>query len=89
MSGLIGHAERAAIARRLDQTFGAETDRAVARRLGCSNTNVSRWRRNQALIEAPSLLAVRREFGVSIDWLLTGEGVPFPVAEHTPTEDTE
>ena len=39
--------------------------------------------------DAPSLLAIHREFGVSIDWLLTGEGDAFPVAERTPTEDGE
>ena len=89
MSGLVGQAERAAIARRIDEVLGEESSRSAARRIGCVNTNVSRWRRNVTMPDAPSLLAIHREFGVSIDWLLTGDGEAFPVAERTPTEDEE
>ena len=78
MSGLIGHAERAGIATRLDEVFGDLGTRAVARRIGCDATNVSRWRNKKSLPDAPSLLAVQREFGVSIDWVLSGRGEPYP-----------
>ena len=87
MSGLVGHAERAAILGRVALVFPPEeSDRAVARRLGCANSNVSRWIAGKALPDAASLLAIRREYGVSVDWLLTGTG-PRLVADHTPTED--
>ena len=90
MSGFVGHAERAAISMRLAEVLPKdESDRSVARRLGCANSNLTRWLMQKHMPDAASLLAIRREFGVSIDWLLTGEGKAFAVAEPTPEEEAE
>jgi transcriptional regulator with XRE-family HTH domain len=52
-----------------------------AKRLGISVTSVQTYETLDHIPKGDILQRIQKEFGVSIDWLLTGEGKPyFPVA---------
>jgi transcriptional regulator with XRE-family HTH domain len=44
-----------------------------ARRVGVTQGHLSRLERGEKEAGAPVLLAISREFGKSVDWLLTGK----------------
>lgn len=44
-----------------------------AQKLGVSSGNVSSWELGTALPGATALIAIRKTFGYSIDWILTGQ----------------
>ena len=50
------------------------TQADFARRVGISQNYLSTMERGQVEIGAEILLRIGREFGKSIEWLLTGEG---------------
>lgn len=58
----------------LIRNFGGDTDQGFADLLGLGKTTIFRWRTGAALPDGASCILITRKFGVSIDWLLTGEG---------------
>jgi len=64
-----------ALGRRLRELRGFEvTQEQFAKELGVSQSQLSKYERGIAGPPADVLFLVKRRFGVSIDWLLTGEG---------------
>ena len=64
-----------AVGRRFRELRGFEmTQSEFARRIGVAQSHLSNLERGEKEPCAAVLLALKREFGVSIDWLLTGEG---------------
>lgn len=62
------------VGRRLRELRGFDTNQQeFARRLGISQGQLSRYEKGKSEMGAEVLLRVRREFGKSIEWLLTGE----------------
>jgi len=63
----------AAIGRRLRQVRGFEISQIdFARRLGISQSQLSKYERGKAAPTAQVLRRLKDGFGVSVDWLLTG-----------------
>jgi transcriptional regulator with XRE-family HTH domain len=50
------------------------SQKEFARRIGVSQGQLSHIERGDKTIKAEILLKIYREFGKSIEWLLTGEG---------------
>lgn len=66
-----------AIGRRIRELRGFDTTQVeLARRLGVAQSHLSALEHGDTQPCAAVLLAIRREFGKSIDWLLTGEMAP-------------
>jgi transcriptional regulator with XRE-family HTH domain len=64
-----------ALGRRLRELRGFDlTQEEFATQLGTSQSQLSKYERGVAAPPADILFLVKRRFGVSIDWLLTGEG---------------
>jgi transcriptional regulator with XRE-family HTH domain len=64
----------AGIGRRIRQLRGFETTQAeLARRLHVAQSYLSALERGEKEAGAAVLLAISREFGKSVDWLLTGK----------------
>ena len=63
-----------AVGRRLRELRGFDENQSeFARRLGISQGQLSRYEQGKTEIGPEVLLRMRREFGKSIEWLLTGE----------------
>jgi transcriptional regulator with XRE-family HTH domain len=63
-----------AVGRRLRELRGFDANQKdFARRLGISQGQLSRYEKGKSEIGGEVLLRIRREFGKSIEWLLTGE----------------
>ena len=63
-----------AVGRRIRELRGFDMSQDVfARRIGVSQNYVSTAERGQVAIGAEILLRIGREFGKSIEWLLTGK----------------
>jgi len=66
--------DQVALGRRIRETRGFDTTQeAFARRIGIAQSYLSNLERGTKEPGAAVLLAIGREFGVSIDWLLTGK----------------
>jgi transcriptional regulator with XRE-family HTH domain len=66
-----------AIGRRIRELRGFDTSQAIfAKRVGVTQGYLSALERGAKEPGAAVLLAISREFGKSVDWLLTGEIVP-------------
>jgi transcriptional regulator with XRE-family HTH domain len=64
----------AAVGRRIRELRGFDMSQAeFARRAGVTQGHLSRLERGQKEPGAGVLLAISREFGRSVDWLLTGK----------------
>jgi transcriptional regulator with XRE-family HTH domain len=64
-----------AAGRRLRTLRGFDENQSTfARRLGISQGQLSRYEKGKSEIGPEVLLRMSREFGKSIEWLLTGEG---------------
>jgi transcriptional regulator with XRE-family HTH domain len=50
------------------------TQAQFAEELGISQSQLSKYERGAAVLPGDVLFFVKKRFGVSIDWLLTGEG---------------
>jgi transcriptional regulator with XRE-family HTH domain len=62
------------VGRRVRELRGFDvTQEELARRIGISQNYLSTMERGKVQIGAEILLRVSREFGKSIEWLLTGE----------------
>ena len=63
------------VGRRIRELRGFDvTQNEFARRIGVSQGHLSYMERGEKEIGAEILLKISREFGKSIEWLLTGEG---------------
>jgi transcriptional regulator with XRE-family HTH domain len=63
-----------AIGRRIRELRGFDVTQAeFARRIGVAQSYLSALERGEKEAGPAILLAIRREFGKSVDWLLTGE----------------
>lgn len=56
----------------------------LAERLGVSRQTVSNWENDKAVLDAEKLATLCAVFAVSADDMLSGEGVPQPVANKEP-----
>lgn len=64
-----------AVGKRLRELRGFEMTQAqFAEELGISQSQLSKYERGAAVLPGDVLFFVKKRFGVSIDWLLTGEG---------------
>ena len=64
-----------ALGRRLRELRGFDlTQEQMARDLGISQSQLSKYERGSAAPPADVLFFMKKRFQVSIDWLLTGEG---------------
>ena len=64
-----------AVGRRIRELRGFDlTQGELAGKLGVSQGHLSRMERGEVEIGAEILLKIGREFGRSVEWLLTGEG---------------
>ena len=67
------HSDLKAIGRRIRETRGFDlTQEEFARQLGISQSQLSKYERGLVLPAADVLIQLKKKFGVSIDWLLTG-----------------
>jgi transcriptional regulator with XRE-family HTH domain len=63
------------VGRRIREIRGFDmTQDEFAERIGISQNHLSTMERGKVEIGAEILLRISREFGKSLDWLLTGEG---------------
>jgi transcriptional regulator with XRE-family HTH domain len=63
------------VGRRIRELRGFDlTQQEFARRIGVSQGHLSYMERGEKEIGAEILLKISKEFGKSIEWLLTGEG---------------
>ena len=63
------------VGRRIRELRGFDlTQEEFARRIGISQNYLSTMERGNVQIGSEILLRISREFGKSIEWLLTGEG---------------
>ena len=67
------HSDPKAIGRRIRETRGFDlTQEEFARQLGISQSQLSKYERGLVPPAADVLIQLKKKFGVSIDWLLTG-----------------
>ncbi len=57
------------------RTDAALSQEAFASVLGVSRQSVSKWEADRAFPEVDKLAAIARHFGVSCDWIITGEDI--------------
>ena len=57
---------------RIDASLSQE---AFASKIGVSRQSVSKWEADKAFPEVDKLAVIAREFGVTCDWLITGEEI--------------
>lgn len=70
-------AEALTFGQRLREVRGFKVSQEeFARRIGVSQGQLSRYERGLMMPAADVLVRIKEEFGVSIDWLLTGEDAP-------------
>lgn len=58
---------------RLAQTLGSRTGSQLAEALGVSPQTISSWKSRESVPYA-QCVSIASEWGISLDWLLTGEG---------------
>jgi len=64
------------LGRRLRELRGFDLSQGeLAKELGISQSQLSKYERGVAAPPADILIFIKRRFGVSIDWLLTGDGL--------------
>lgn len=64
------------LGRRLRELRGFDlTQGELAEELGISQSQLSKYERGAAAPPADVLFFIKQRFGVSVDWLLTGEGL--------------
>lgn len=65
------------------RTDASLSQEAFASMLGVSRQSVSKWEADKAFPEVDKLVVISQNFGVSCDWLITGEVI------HEPEEQQE
>ena len=74
-AGKLVRVDWASVGRRIREMRGFDMTQAdFARRVGISQNYLSTMEHGQVEIGAEILLRIAREFGKTIEWLLTGEG---------------
>ena len=68
------------ILNRIKQILGAKTDKEMAEKWGISYSTLDTWK-NRDKIPEKRLLDFTLKYGVSLDWLLTGEGEMYKTNE--------
>jgi transcriptional regulator with XRE-family HTH domain len=75
VQGKVGSFDWENVGRRVRELRGFDlTQQEFARRIGVSQGHLSYMERGEKEIGAEILLKISKEFGRSIEWLLTGEG---------------
>ena len=69
--------EETTIGDRIRYIRGSLTQPEFGRKLGVGRNNVYTWESNQNMPQAETLLRIYKEYGVNINWLLSGEGEPY------------
>ena len=69
------------ILNRIKQILGAKTDKEMAEKWGISYSTLDTWK-NRDKIPEKRLLDFTLKYGVSLDWLLTGEGEMYKQTEN-------
>ena len=62
------------------------TQEALGEKLGLDKGTVSKMERGENAPTAKTLIAIKKLFGVSTDWILTGEGLKHPLEIDTDDE---
>ena len=70
------------------RTDASLSQEAFANMIGVSRQSVSKWEADKAFPEVDKLAVIAREFGVTCDWLITGEDILVEDEESTQEEDT-
>lgn len=70
-----------ALHRRLAKLIGTEEPFAWAKRVGIPSATWSRIWNEKTIPKAEHLCRIADHAGVTLDWLLTGQGVQFPISE--------
>jgi len=65
------------IGERIKYIRGALTQPEFGKKLGVGRNNVYTWETNKNMPLAETLLRIYKEYGVNINWLLSGEGEPY------------
>ena len=78
------------IGRRVLKVFGYQRAATIARKLRSNRSGVKAVINGKELPSTEMLLGIRRVTGVSLDWLLTGQGSKYPSTARPadPTPDT-
>jgi len=58
---------------RLSQVLGVDSDSSLSKELGVPRTTLSSWK-NRDSVPYEQCIDIAKKCGVSLDWLLTGEG---------------
>ena len=65
------------IGERIKYIRGSLTQPEFGKKLGVGRNNVYTWESNKNTPSAETLLLIYKEYGVNINWLLSGEGEPY------------
>lgn len=76
-----------AVAQRILEVFGNQDISNIVFRLRSTRREIDAVLDGTILPSCEMLMGIRRITGVSLDWLLTGEGEPFPVRIESPMVD--
>lgn len=71
-------AENAAVGARLTKLVGSDRVRSIADIAGVSELSLRRWMKGDGSADAMGLARIAKYYGVSVDWLVTGEGEQKP-----------
>ena len=69
--------DKTTIGDRIRYIRGSLTQPEFGEKLGVGRNNVYLWETNQNMPQAETLLRIYKEYGVNINWLLSGEGEPY------------
>ncbi len=69
--------DKTTIGDRLRYIRGSLTQPEFGEKLGVGRNNVYTWESNKNTPSAETLLLIYKEYGVNINWLLSGEGKPY------------
>jgi len=62
---------------RIKYIRGSLTQPEFGKKLGVGRNNVYTWETNKNMPLSETLLRIYKEYGVNINWLLSGEGEPY------------
>ena len=69
--------DKTTIGDRIRYIRGLLTQPEFGKKLGVRRNNVYTWETNKNMPLAETLLRIYKEYGVNINWLLSGEGKPY------------
>ena len=65
------------IGERIKYIRGSLTQPEFGKKLGVGRNNVYTWESNKSMPLSDTLFRIYKEYGVNINWLLSGEGEPY------------